>query len=145
MDKKPLTVAWVMGTGIIFVLSIAGVLFASDVRHSGSISHFNAPAEPRLLYPIKDEVTLSGKDVLEFRWWNDFMGADHFIFKIYKGYNMYASDLITKQDVPSSASSIKIKSELFEDDQVYTWSLILVALGGQKSDKSFHTFKVIKK
>ncbi|MFH1398355.1 MAG: hypothetical protein ABIH27_07400 [Candidatus Omnitrophota bacterium] len=41
--------------------------------------------------------------------------------------------------------SINIKSELFEDSQVYTWSLIRVSFSGQKSDKSTSSFEVIKK
>ena len=99
---------------------------------------------PRLCYPVNDEVVLTGKDFLEFRWWNDCMRIDHFIFKIYKGYTMYGSDLVHKQNLPAHISSLKIKSELFQDGQVYTWSLQQVSLDGQKSDKSFNSFKVIK-
>jgi len=129
---------------IIIVLSSTLPVFASGFKRI-YFRGFNSPPEPRLIYPISDKVILTGKDFLEFRWWNDFIGIEHYEFKLYKGYNMYASDLIYKQSLPSRASSIKIKSELFEDGQVYTWSLIQVSFGGQKSDKSFNSFKVIKK
>jgi len=67
-----------------------------------------------------------------------------FIFKIYKGYKMYLANLIYKEDLPPDASSVKIKSDLFEDGQVYTWSLIQISYSGYKSDRSFNSFKVIK-
>ncbi len=130
---------------IFFVLSIVGCVFAADdelIQHGGTYDYV---PEPRLQYPITDKVILTGKDSLEFKWWNDYMGIDHFIFKIYKGYNMYAPDLIYKQNLASNEYSINIKSELFEDYQVYTWSLIQVAFSGQKSDKSTSSFEVIKK
>jgi len=127
------------------VLLMASCVFARDAKLNSLISLFNTPPQPHLLYPISDKIVLTGKDSLEFRWWNDFSGVGHFIFKIYKGYNMYASDLLYKQDLPPDASSIKIKSELFKDEQVYTWSLVMVSSGGQKSDKGFSSFKIIKK
>jgi len=57
---------------------------------------------------------------------------------------MYESGLIYKENLPMNTSSIKIKSNLFEDGQVYTWSLIQVSLAGQKSDQSFNSFKIEK-
>ncbi len=50
-----------------------------------------------------------------------------------------------KQNIPSAESALKIKADLFEDGRVYTWSLIQVAFDGEKSDKSFNSFRVIKK
>ena len=34
---------------------------------------------------------------------------------------------------------------LLKDGKVYTWSLVRVSYAGYKSDKSFNSFKVIKK
>ncbi|MDD5568527.1 MAG: hypothetical protein PHY88_04920 [Candidatus Omnitrophica bacterium] len=104
----------------------------------------NIPA-PRLLYPIYDTVVLEGNAPLEFRWLNDYVWTNRFIFKLYKGYNMYASGLIFKQDVSPGESGIKIDSALFIDGQVYTWSLVMVGSDGQKSDKSFISFRIIRK
>ena len=140
MNRRQLIIA-----GIILIpLSIISSVFAGEHKFKDSIGLFNTLPEPRLIYPISDEIILTGKGFLEFRWWRDFIGVDHFVFKIYKGYNMYAPDLIYEQNLSSSASSIKVKPELFDNGQVYTWSLMLVSLGGQKSDKSFSSFKVVK-
>ena len=72
------------------------------------------------------------------------MGLRKFILKIYKGYKMYVANLIYKEDLSAEVSSLKVKSDLFEDGQVYTWSLIQVSYSGYKSDRSFNSFKVIK-
>lgn len=130
---------------IFFILSFAWSVFASDAELIQRSNAFDDVPAPRLQYPVTDKVILTGKEFLEFKWWNDFMGIDHFIFRIYKGYNMYESGLIYKQNLPSNESLVKIKSELFEDSQVYTWSLIQVVFSGKKSEKSFNSFKVIKK
>jgi hypothetical protein len=141
MNKKQLMVACVISMTLLLALSV----FAGDDKFNRSMGFYNTPPGPRLLSPITDKIILTGKDSLEFRWLSSFTGTDHFIFKIYKGYNMYAPDLIYEQSLPPYTSSIKIKSELLEEGRVYTWSLIQVFLGGQKSDKSSSPFKIIKK
>jgi uncharacterized protein (DUF2062 family) len=126
---------------LILFSSLLTPLYAEGAR----LNRFNnAPPVPRLLYPINDKVVLSGKDFLEFKWINDFTPTDHYVFKIYKGYNMYESGLVNKQNIGGGENSVKIKSDFFENGQVYTWSLILVDFGGEKSEKSFNSFKVIK-
>lgn len=126
---------------VVFILGIACSAFARECV----INPFGIPPEPRLLSPVTNDVDLKGKAYLEFKWLNDSVQVRDYIFKIYKGNNMYASDLIYKQDLPSRESSIQVKADLFEVGKVYTWSLIQVSLGGQKSDKSFSSFQVIKK
>jgi hypothetical protein len=130
---------------IFFVLSFVMAVLAEDTELALRSATFDTLPAPQLEYPVTEQVILTGKDFLEFKWWNDFMGIDHFIFRIYKGYNMYESGLFYKQNLPADESSVKIKSDLFKDSQVYTWSLIQVSFSGQKSDKSFNSFKVIKK
>ncbi len=105
---------------------------------------YNYVPEPRLRYPISDTVFLDADDPLEFRWWNDSIQTRIFTIKVYKGYNMYAGNLIYKNDIPSGDSSVKVDSAVFEDGQVYTWSLIRVSLAGYKSDRSFNSFKVTR-
>ena len=124
-----------------FAFFAALPLFAGDLGMTRS--GFSGTPPPRLLYPITDKVDLSGKDSLEFRWWNNF-GIDHYEFRLFKGYNMYAPDQLDKKILPSKISSIAVKADVFEDGQVYSWSLIAVSYGGQKSDKSFSSFRVIK-
>jgi hypothetical protein len=103
------------------------------------------PPAPRLLNPILEKVVLSGKVNLDFEWEiSNIVAIDHCEFKLYKGYDMYAANLILKEKIPSPQAAIKISSGLFENNQVYTWSVKQVNLAGQKSDPSFCSFKVIK-
>ncbi len=134
----------------IAVIAISLVMFFSASSFAGTLSFtygngpYNSLPEPRLRYPINDTAVLTGQDNLEFKWWIEVVGLRKFIFKIYKGYKMYLANLIYKEDLPPDTSSIKIKSDLFEDGQVYTWSLIQISYSGYKSDRSFNSFKVIK-
>ena len=135
----------------IAVIAVVLLLFSGVASFAGSISFtldngpFESLPEPRLRYPIYETAILTGNDPLEFGWWNDVTGIRGYTIKIYKGYNMYAANLIHKEDLPPDASSVKIKSDLFADGQVYTWSLIRISFTGYKSDRSFNSFKVIKK
>ncbi len=104
---------------------------------------FNPPPV-RLIYPVTDKVSLAGKDYLEFKWWDDFGQTDHMEFRLFKGYDMLASDQILKEDVPARRSSLKVSASQFKEGQVYTWCLVRVALGGRKSDKTFQSFQVVK-
>ncbi len=125
---------------IALVFFIFTPLYAYSVR----IDTFDTPPEPRLLYPISDKVELTGKDFLEFKWINDYTQTGNYVFRIYKGYNTYESGLINKQSIGRGENSVKIKSDFFENGQVYTWSLMQVDLSGRKSERSFNSFKVIK-
>jgi len=100
---------------------------------------------PTLLSPITEEVVLSGKSSLEFRWQgSNYLFPQKFIFKLYKGYNTYGDNLILKEDLSRDATSFEVSADKFEDSQIYTWSLILVVGSGQKSDAAFSSFKAIK-
>jgi len=129
---------------MVVVFSCGALSFGESFSFTMDEGAFNTCPEPRLRYPIYETAILTGDDPLEFKWWNDVTGIRGFIFKIYKGYNMYAENLIHKEDLPSEASSVKIESDLFEDARVYTWSLVRVSFAGYKSDRSFNSFKVIK-
>lgn len=129
----------------VLVLSLRLAGFAGTVTFSAGDVGYNSVPEPRLRRPIYDTVILAGGQPLEFKWWNNYVGVRGFIFRIYKGYNMYAGQLIHKEDLPAEAVFVRINQELFENGQVYTWSLVQVSNAGYKSDKSFNSFKVIKK
>jgi len=132
------------------IIALAFVLFSAGVSLAGPFSitldngAYNSVPEPRLRYPIYDTVTINDNQPLEFSWWNDVVNISGFVLKIYKGYNMYADNLLLKENLPADASTFAVKAELFEDGKVYTWSLVRVAFGGYKSDRSFNSFKVIK-
>jgi hypothetical protein len=105
---------------------------------------FNEPPEPRLRYPIDETAVIPAGQPLEFKWWNYEMGIRRYTIRIYRGYDMYAQGLIYKEDLPPGASSVKIDSSMFEDGQVYTWSLNCVSYAGYRSGRSFNSFRVIK-
>lgn len=131
---------------IIFLLVIFPVLStqAGSISFSLESGGYNDIPQPRLRSPIYDSVILTQNQPMEFKWWNDVAQTRGFIFKIYKGYNMYAANLMQKEELSSDTSLIQLDSNLFADGQVYTWSLIRVSSNGYKSDKSFNSFKVIK-
>jgi hypothetical protein len=101
--------------------------------------------EPRLRHPIYETAAISGGQPLEFSWWNNVTNTSGFILKLYKGYQMYADNLILKENLPATTESFQVKADLFEAGQVYTWSLVRVSFAGYKSDKSFNSFRVVKK
>ncbi len=117
---------------------------AGTVSFSLQEGAYDSVPQPRLRYPIYDSVIISKGQPLEFSWWNDFTNTSGFILKLYKGYDMYADNLMLKENLPASADSFKVKTDLFEAGKVYTWSLVRVSFSGSKSDRSFNSFKVIK-
>jgi len=101
--------------------------------------------EPRLVSPVIDEINLKGKASLEFKWMISYFNqVAYYEIRLYKGYNMLASTLFFKQRIPYPTNSLDLETELFENGQIYTWSLIQVASDGLKSARSFSSFKVIK-
>jgi len=98
---------------------------------------------PDLLYPTTDNIDLSGKDTLEFRWVKrDQADTDYYEFKLYKGYVTSADSLFLKQNVTLDDYPVNIPLSKLEKNQVYTWVLTQVFLGGKKSDKSFSSFRI---
>lgn len=140
--KYPLKLSVIV---IFCIMFWPGFVFAGPVSFSLTTSSYNEVPQPRLRYPIYDHVELNQDQPLEFQWWNDYAQTSSYIFKIYKGYNLYASNLLHKEELSSDTAAVKIDPGLFIDGQVYTWSLVRVAFGGYKSDKSFNSFKVTKK
>jgi len=128
----------------LFIMTIAAHAATIDNEVLSYLNRLHDIAGPQLLYPITHTIDLSDKDYLEFRWLDDLTQLDHYVFKIYKGYNMYASELIYKQNISERTTSYRIKSEYFKRGQVYTWSLVRVSIGGQKSNKSFSSFKLVE-
>jgi hypothetical protein len=107
---------------LVFVWIFIFPIFAKDFRFI-SEEPLTRPPEPHLVYPVSEKVILSG-DYLEFKWWNTFRGIGRYEFRLYRGYEMYQPNLMEKQILSFNASSIKISSDKFENNQVYTWSLI---------------------
>lgn len=128
---------------IAFVLLFVMPILARDFS-SNSARPFDKPLEPHLVYPVNDVVSVT-QDDLVFKWWHASIGIDRFEFNLYKDSDMVNDNLIFKQVLPFNISSLSLSANMFENNQVYTWSLRQVANNGVKSDKSFITFRVIKK
>lgn len=128
---------------MVFFISLAITqFFTKDIVLCRSTSG-ERPSEPRLVYPTSEEVTITG-DFLEFKWWHAAIGIDRYEFNLYKGGGP-SGDAILEKTLPFNVSLIQVKTNLFEDNQVYTWTLRQVADNGLKSDESFVTFRAIKK
>ena len=130
---------------IILVLCSSNLSFAATFGFTYGDNTFNDPAPPRLRYPINETAVLATEAALEFSWWNDLLDTRGFILKVYKGYNMYGDNLILKEELPQDVSRYSADSGLFDDGQVYTWSLLRVTGAGYKSERSFNSFKVVRK
>ena len=128
----------------LILLSLLTVsVYAQSFRGSSSSSYV---PRPQLMYPITEEVDLTGKPQLEFRWSPHkglFMDRRYYDFRLYKGYDMNASTLILKERVPYNRYDFSISSDAFENNQVYTWSLRAVSFSA-KSQRSYQSFRVTK-
>ncbi|MDD5729827.1 MAG: hypothetical protein PHN57_01670 [Candidatus Omnitrophica bacterium] len=138
---------------IILCAAASGMLMASITPSYGRMSlddltrgNLSFAAGPDLLYPVTDKITLSGKDSLEFKWIaRNLVQTRYFDFRLYKGYNTIEKNLIFKKQLNTGENTVKLASSMFEVNQVYTWTLMQVFLGGDKSEKSYSPFKIIKK
>lgn len=126
---------------IIFVSLFVVLVCTENIALCGS-NTADITTEPRLASPIAPEVTITG-DYLEFKWWRAEIGVRGYEFILYKSGGP-GGDIIVQKNLPFNVSSIQVEAKLFENNQVYTWTLRQIADSGQKSDQSFNTFRVTK-
>jgi hypothetical protein len=101
---------------------------------------------PELFYPITDDIDLKGEAYLEFKWRRTaFTYTRSYEFRLYKGYQAIASNLILKRALTINEYPFKVESLIFDPGQVYTWVLFQISIDGRKSDKGFASFKIIRK
>jgi hypothetical protein len=125
---------------VVFLLALVQAGFTQDFRGID-----NRPPSPTLLSPAEN-VDLGLKASLKFQWYgSDSSAIDHYEFRLYKGYANTGDNLIFKQDLDAMASTVEVKSDLFEVGQVYTWGVRAISRSGRKSDPCFSTFTVVKK
>ena len=99
-----------------------------------------------MLSPTTDDIDLKGEPYIEFKWRRiDFVYTQDYDFRLYKGYQAVASNLILKRRVSIDEYPIKVESLVFDLNQVYTWVLRQVTFDGSKSDKSSSSFRILKK
>lgn len=114
--------------------------------YGNRFSLFDNIKEPTLLYPITEDIDLTGKDALEFRWiQTPGMFVYYAEFKLYNGANNYGSDLIYKEKIQPGNYPFKVSANYFEQGKTYSWTLKLVLTNGNRTDIAYSTFKVIKK
>jgi hypothetical protein len=102
---------------------------------------------PRIITPSSDKVQLSGKKEMQFKWSpheGDRFQRKYYDFRLYKGYDMLESTLIFKDRVPAGEHELQVKTDLFKNGEVYTWSLRQVYRGSSKSQRSVWSFRVFK-
>lgn len=135
-----------VSAAVILSLILGSAVAGADMRQSGLGDDFTP--EPVLLSPTTEEVDLTGKAELEFKWSPHEARRGfrrYYDFRLYKGYDMLERTLIMKKEVDPRADRISIKADTFADGEVYTWSMRQVYDGMQKSRRSTASFKVINK
>ena len=104
--------------------------------------------QPELLSPTSEVVDLTGKDSLTFKW-SPFIGnlfeREYYEFRLYKGYNQVQANEIYRQRVPRNIYAVVLKTDMFQNGEVYTWTLRQASNDKFKSDAAYSSFKVIKK
>ena len=135
---------------IISILSLfflfLSLIFVLPASYAGRNALFDNIEAPTLLCPTTEDIDLTGKDKLEFRWIKTpGMFVYYTEFKLYKSANNFASDLIYKENIQSGDYPAKVPATYFEKGQVYSWTLRMVLTNGNRTDKAYSTFKVIKK
>ncbi|MBM3249934.1 MAG: hypothetical protein FJZ09_03700 [Candidatus Omnitrophica bacterium] len=127
--------------GAAFLLVLSGPAFSL-----GGARDMDAPPPPDLSYPTREEIDLTAKDSLEFRWYvHDLMTVSYCEFKLYKGYVGQDAELIISEKVTSPDHSFAVGVDRFQAGQVYTWTVRAISYEGWKSDTSSYSFKVVKK
>jgi len=133
----------------IFVFSLIltpTILYATTIGFGGMRGEFEEDvSQPRIISP-GDKVDLTGKDTLEFRWYSYMrstsMNGGYFDLRIFKGTDMYESNMILKQQVDYTKDRVEVDAKLFEPGQVYSWELRFVKYDLKKSDWVYETFRV---
>jgi len=136
--------------GALFSLFL-GLTFIPDYGYASNAG-FSAGAikqffpGPDLFYPVTNDINLESKGYLEFKWRrSDFYSTRSYDFRLYKGYQTTLPNLLIKKSIAIGEYPYRIPSDNLEEGEVYTWVLIQVLTDGRKSDKSFSSFRIIKK
>ncbi|OQB09302.1 MAG: hypothetical protein BWY16_01070 [Candidatus Omnitrophica bacterium ADurb.Bin205] len=120
-------------------------LFATGI--TAGIGSFNQSFPgPYLLYLVTDSIDLAGSEYLEFKWRRPyFTYTNYYEFRLYHGYQTIAGNLILKERINIDNYPFKLPAQSVKEGEVYTWVLLQVLNDGRKSDKSFSSFRIIKK
>jgi len=121
-------------------------VFVMPPSYGNRFALFEGIEAPTLLHPTTEDIDLTGKDSLQFRWIKTPGVFVYYTqFRLYKTANNFGSDLIYKENVQPGNYPLKIPSTYFEAGQVYSWTLRIVLTDGNRTEIAYSTFKVIKK
>lgn len=113
---------------------------------AGRDSLFDSISAPTLLYPVTEDIDLSGKDFLEFKWIKTPGAFVYYTdFNLYKSANNFASDRIYKERIQPDNYPFKVPAKYFEKNKIYSWTLRIILTNGKRTEQAYSTFKVIKK
>ncbi len=134
---------------IFLFICLALPLFFHNIRYARAVeSNDDLAPEPWLLSPISETVDLTAQTTLIFKWRPDpgpLLLRKRYDFRLYKGYQTYESTQILKKAVEPNVYSVVLDASLFEDGQVYTWTLRQVYCDIRKSDAAYNSFIVVKR
>jgi hypothetical protein len=103
---------------------------------------------PRLIEPRGDKIDLAGKTGLVFGWDRHVSAkgsGKYYDFRIYKGAEMVASELVYSRILPGDEYGVEVSSDVFDVPGNYTWSLRLGYRTRGKSRRSSGSFTITQK
>ena len=133
----------ILSVVLVVCISVPGVSAAMGRRGVGEYV-----PKVRMMEPRGDIVNLTGKEFFGFKWSpheGNKYGRKYYDFRLYKGDQALGPYLIHKEQVSPRADSLSLDASMFTNGEVYTWTMRQVYRSIGKSDRSFSTFKVIKK
>lgn len=140
MLKRKITL--LSSLALLAALSFSRPVYGSTMRDA---SNLEFPPGPQLLYPATEDIKLSGREFLEFKW--NFPGqidTDYFYLRIYKGRETHVKNMIFRQRYSVSELPPRMPASFFQLNQVYTWVLVQVYKDGRRSEEVYSPFKIIK-
>jgi len=136
----------IIGVSVFMFTLVAFIHPALQAFMGGGDSLYANRPGPMLLYPTTDDIDLGGKDSVEFKWERtDSVITLYYDFRLYKGRQATADNLILQKKVYESDYPVSLPSSTLEENQVYTWVVRQVFNNGMKSDKSYSPFMIKKK
>ena len=128
-------------------LFLLGSAVLSNANMLGRDIFSESIPQPILKEPVTDNVDLSGKTELVFRWSpheGNVYQRKYYDFRLYEGYQMIEANLILQNNVSPNQRQFAVSTDIFKLNQVYTWSLRQTYRSG-KSQRSTSSFTVISK
>jgi hypothetical protein len=136
----------------VLAIGAVGMLFLPETVTSGMIygraGSIDYAPQVRIISPDDKTVDLTGQECLVLHWsWieGDRMERQYYDVRIYRGYDMLESTLIFKIQTAPDADRICVRSDLFANGGIYTWSIRQRYIGLAKSRRSYASFGVIKR